>query len=96
MSRHARTDGHLPTSGAGAPHALNLPRPARVRMGAGGAPHAVDGQRIEQVRESWLVEDCWWTGRPLRRRYWEMVSTRGRNLAVFHDLCSGEWFAQAG
>ena len=68
----------------------------RVRMGPGGAPRTVDGRPIEQVRESWLVEDRWWTGRPLRRRYWEVVSARGRNLVVFHDLCSGEWFAQAG
>jgi hypothetical protein len=75
---------------------LNAPRPARVRMGAGGEPREVDGRRIEQLRESWLVEDRWWTGRPLRRRYWEVVSARGRNIVVFHDLCSGEWFAQAG
>jgi hypothetical protein len=79
-----------------APRALNLPRPTRVQMGAGGTPRAVDGRLVEQVRESWLVEDRWWTGQPLRRRYWEVVSARGRNLVVFHDLCSGEWFAQVG
>jgi CO dehydrogenase/acetyl-CoA synthase delta subunit len=55
----------------------------------------VDSQAIESVRESWLVEDRWWTDRPLRRRYWEVVSVRGVNLVVFHDLCGGEWFAQA-
>lgn len=75
---------------------LYLPRAARVRMGAGGAPCTVDGRQIEQVRESWLVEDRWWTGRPLRRRYWEVVDARGGNLVVFHDLCAGAWFAQEG
>jgi hypothetical protein len=50
--------------------------------------------RIEAVRESWLVEDRWWTAEPLRRRYWELVGARGRNVVVFHDLGSGEWFAQ--
>jgi hypothetical protein len=74
----------------------NLPRPARVRMGAGGVPREIDGRSIEQVRESWLVEDRWWTGRPLRRRYWEVLSSGGRDLVVFHDLCSGAWFSQAG
>jgi hypothetical protein len=49
---------------------------------------------VETVRESWLVEDRWWTEQPLRRRYWELVSTRGRNLIVFHDLCAGGWFTQ--
>ena len=29
---------------------------------------------------------------PLRRRYWELVGERGRNVVVFHDLCSGGWF----
>jgi hypothetical protein len=46
------------------------------------------------VQESWLVEDRWWTGQPLRRRYWEVVSVGGRNLVVFHDLAGG-WFTQA-
>jgi hypothetical protein len=54
----------------------------------------VAGHPIESVRESWLVEDRWWTGHPLRRRYWEVVSAGGRNVVVFHDLCTGEWFTQ--
>jgi len=59
-----------------------------------GAPAVVDGEAIEYLRESWLVEDRWWTAAPLRRRYWELVGARGRNIIVFHDLCSGDWFAQ--
>jgi CO dehydrogenase/acetyl-CoA synthase delta subunit len=54
----------------------------------------VDGRRIDAVRESWLVEDRWWTDRPLRRRYWEVVTTCGRDLVVFHDLVRGGWFTQ--
>jgi hypothetical protein len=89
---------NLPPSMTNLPPARKpyLPRPVRVRMGAGGTPHAVDGRQIERVRESWLVEDRWWTGRPLRRRYWEVLDARGCNLVVFHDLCAGEWFAQVG
>jgi hypothetical protein len=41
-----------------------------------------------------LVEDRWWTDTPLRRRYWELVSARGRNLIVFHDLRVDGWFTQ--
>ena len=74
--------------------ALNLPRSACVRAGVEGVPRAIDGRAIESVRESWLVEDRWWTDRPLRRRYWEVVDVRGRNLVVFHDLRSGDWFTQ--
>ena len=72
---------------------LNRPRPARVRWGE-GMPTEVNGEAIESLRESWLVEDRWWTAEPLRRRYWELVSERGRNVVVFHDLCSGGWFVQ--
>ncbi len=75
---------------AGAARApLNLPRPARVRAGVGGVPIEVDGQAIELVRESWLVEDRWWTAQPVRRRYWEAVTENGRNVVVFHDLSEG-------
>jgi hypothetical protein len=75
------------------PRALNLPRAARVRSKS-GAPCEVNGERMDAMRESWLVEDRWWTDRPLRRRYWEIVSVRGHNLIVFHDLCAGGWFTQ--
>jgi hypothetical protein len=74
--------------------ALNRPRPARVRC-SGSSPTEVDGETVDALRESWLVEDRWWTAEPLRRRYWELVGVRGRNLVVFHDLCSGGWFRQS-
>ena len=80
--------------------ALNRPRPVHVRAGDGrdgreGEPLQIGGERVEAVRETWLVEDRWWTEKPLRRRYWEVVSVEGRNLVVFHDLLSGRWFCQA-
>jgi hypothetical protein len=97
--RLASEPGRRPGS-PGSPRALNLPRPALVRS-HGGAPSEVDGERVEAVRESWLVEDRWWTGHPLRRRYWEVVSVRGRNRVVFRDLAAGDgsgapggWFIQ--
>jgi hypothetical protein len=76
---------------------LNRPRPARVRCGPGNpAPHPVEvnGEAVESLRESWLVEDRWWTAAPLRRRYWELVGECGRNMVVFHDLTAGGWFVQ--
>jgi len=73
---------------------LAKPREARVREGAQGRPEAVEGRAVEAVRESWLVEDRWWTDAPLRRRYWEVVTADGRDLVVFRDLEAGRWFAQ--
>jgi len=76
------------------PRRISEPRPARVRAGDGGRPQAVDGRVVEAVRESWLVEDRWWTTAPVRRRYWEVVTACGRDLVVFRDLRGGGWFAQ--
>jgi hypothetical protein len=72
------------------------PRPVTVRMGAGGTPEAIGRTAVEGVREEWLVDDRWWTGRPLRRRYLELVTADGADRVVFCDLDSGRWFAQRG
>ncbi len=46
-------------------------------------PSAVESVAVDAVREEWLVEDRWWTPRPLRRRYFELVLADGRNVVVF-------------
>ena len=77
------------------PRRLGLPVATRVHASPDdGRPLSVDGREVEGVRESWLVEDRWWTDRPLRRRYWEVVTDDGRNLVVFRELASGRWHAQ--
>jgi hypothetical protein len=76
------------------PRRLATPRPVPVRTGDDGRPAAVEGRPVEAVRESWLIEDRWWTDAPLRRRYWEVVTADGRNLVVYRDLGAGGWFAQ--
>ncbi len=77
-----------------APRRFATARAARVRATTAGRPLAVDGEPVAHVRESWLVEDRWWTEQPLRRRYWEIVGESGRNLVVYHDLASGGWLRQ--
>jgi hypothetical protein len=49
---------------------------------------------VESVREEWLVEDRWWTARPLRRRYFELVLADGRDVVVFEAEDSVSWFLQ--
>jgi hypothetical protein len=73
---------------------LSEPRQVAVRAGADGRPEIVDGREVDAVRESWLIEDRWWTEQPLRRRYWEVVTLSGRNEVVFHDLIGGRWWSQ--
>ena len=73
---------------------LGLPVVARVHHATGGRPRSIDGHAVDAVRESWLIEDRWWTDRPLRRRYWEVVTEDGRDLIVFRDLVDGRWYRQ--
>jgi hypothetical protein len=54
----------------------------------------VEGRSVTAIRETWLLEDRWWTDRPLRRRYWELVTTDGVDRVVFHDLIDGAWWRQ--
>ena len=74
------------------PRRLGVPRRVAVTAGEDGRPLQVDQREVDAVRESWLIEDRWWTEKPLRRRYWEVVTTYGRDEVVFHDLISGRWW----
>jgi hypothetical protein len=74
---------------------LYRPRPANVRASE-DCIHGVGSSDVEAVREQWLVEDRWWTSRPLRRRYFELTTADGANRVVFRDLDNGRWFTQRG
>lgn len=75
---------------------LYRPRPANVQADSHGAPATVGRREVETIREQWLVEDRWWTARPLRRRYFELTTVDGADRVVFCDLESGRWFTQNG
>jgi hypothetical protein len=76
---------------------LGTPKPVRVQAADDGVPQSLGGTAVETVAEEWVVEDRWWTGRPLRRRYFELVLVDGRNTIVFRDLQgSGRWYSQVG
>ena len=76
------------------PRRLSVPRRVAVEADNEGRPQVVDGRIIDSVREAWLIEDRWWTEKPLRRFYWEVVTSCGRNEVVFNDLRSGRWWRQ--
>jgi hypothetical protein len=58
-----------------------------VEAGSDGVPRAVESVA--------LVEDRWWTPRPLRRRYFELVLADGCNVVVFCEPAdAGRWFLQ--
>jgi hypothetical protein len=73
---------------------IGAPKPTSVMAGSGGTPRTIAGASVDSIREEWVVEDRWWTGTPLRRRYFEVVLADGRNVVVFRDLVGGGWFLQ--
>jgi hypothetical protein len=75
---------------------LYRPRPASVRASEDGRPLTIGRSDVEAVREQWLVEDRWWTSRPLRRHYFELMTAEGANRIVFRDIDSERWFTQRG
>jgi hypothetical protein len=68
------------------------PQPIEVRSGENGLPRAVAAVAVEAVREEWIVEDRWWAGEPISRRYFELVLADGRCVVIFRER--GSWFGQ--
>lgn len=75
--------------------ALRVPRPARVEVGGDGAPRRVelDGRprAVADVRDDWLVQDLWWTDRPIDRHYYELVVEPGRLVLAYRDAVDATW-----
>ena len=65
------------------PGRLNKPWPVPVQAGDDGRPRRVGRLAVSAVREEWLVEDGWWTRKPLRRSYFELVLEDGSDVVVF-------------
>ena len=73
---------------------LNEPRPVVVRTTGEEIPEAVNRVPVASVREEWRVAERWWTGHPIRRRYFDVVLETGENTIVFLDETRGCWFTQ--
>jgi hypothetical protein len=73
---------------------LYAPQRVAVRTDPRGAPTQVEGAAVEAIREEWLVEDRWWTPRPLRRHYFELALSDGRALTVFCGPGAKRWYRQ--
>jgi len=67
---------------------VNKPWLVPVQTGPDGKPRAVGRLAVESVREEWLVEDGWWTQKPLQRRYFELVLEDGSDVVVFFEASS--------
>jgi hypothetical protein len=71
------------------------PQGVRVKTDREGAPLWLGETVIESIREEWVIEDRWWTERPLRRHYYELVTVEGQNVTVFRDAGTRRWYRQS-
>ena len=51
-------------------------------------------RRIEEIQDTWLIDDEWWR-EPIRRRYYRMVLDDGSLRTIYHDLVADAWYEQA-
>jgi len=48
---------------------------------------------INEVLESWRIDDEWWR-EPISRRYYDVVLEGGGHVVLFEDLITEKWFVQ--
>lgn len=78
---------------------LNLPRPLRVKTGAGGRPILIylkrRAQRVQRILDIWQIDDEWWRD-PISRRYATLILEDGRTVTIYRNLLDGRWYSQEG
>ena len=85
--------------------AVNEPRQVTVELNADGVPVALrrskddgGGQKttaavVENILESWRIDDEWWR-KLISRRYYAVMLEGGARVVLFEDLVTHEWFMQ--
>jgi hypothetical protein len=76
------------------PRQISTPKAIRVQVDSRGKPISVGGVRVETVRRDWMHRFAWWTDKPLRRRYYEVITVTGRRVVVFRDMLTDRWYSQ--
>jgi len=59
-------------------------------------PHAVATKgvwrKVQGVAERWVVDEDWWTGKPIHREYYRVDLDNGARVRLFRE--AGRWFRQ--
>ena len=94
MVAHTRATG-----GPGRIRPLNRPRPLRVEADDNCRPvaiHLTNGRfTVQEVLETWRIDDEWWRQRPVSRAYFSLLLEDGRTVTVYRNLISGRWAMQS-
>ena len=89
----------------GTPHglntfrALNMPEPCDVQMGKHDKPQIIKKKHgkslsILSIKETWRVDDEWWTDHPISRQYYSILLENLSRTTIFVDRIGGGWYEQ--
>ena len=90
--RSARSDPFH--GGRGEARAVNRPWPVPVQVGADGTPRAVGRLAVSRCGRNGWSRTAGGRGKPLRRRYFELVLEDGSDVVVFCEPGEGRWYRQ--
>lgn len=75
---------------------LNLPKPCVVEEDSSG-PRSVrlenSRRQVTAILDRWRLTDHWWEGKQARN-YFRLLLERDRQLTVFRDDATSEWYQQ--
>lgn len=83
-------------SRAGQLRPLNQPRQIEIEIERHRPVALIEASqrhRIEQIQDTWVIDDEWWRD-PISRQYFQVVLEGGVIRTIFHDRTSDTWFAQ--
>jgi hypothetical protein len=87
--------GEALRAGTGRP--VNVPVPINVEEDASGMPAAIIAKRkqvVTSIIDRWRIDDEWWRSEPVSRFYYIILLASGRQIIVYKNLLTGEWFKQ--
>ena len=79
--------------------ALNMPEPCEVQTGKHNQPQIIKKRRkkslsVLSVRDTWRVDDEWWTDRQISRQYYTILLEDLSIVTIFVDRIEGGWYEQ--
>lgn len=82
---------------------LNHPRPLNILCDAQAGiatakPHTLVEQGVHrhvlQIQDTWRIDEEWWRA-PIKRQYYRVLFDDYSLRTIYHDLVTGQWYAQA-
>jgi len=52
-------------------------------------------QAVDNVEDSWRIDDEWWRQRPTSRCYFTVRLIEGRRMVIFKDVIDDRWYRQS-